>query len=109
MSTTTLSKAKKNLDSLLDEAVNSSERVIIRRAGKPDIALIPVAKLKSELRVSRSELVVTSAADRKRLDAAFAELDAGRYAWEGTLEELKSFIALKVKERKSASKTRRAT
>jgi prevent-host-death family protein len=108
MSTTTLSNAKKNLDSLLDEAVHSDEPVIIRREGKPDIALVVASELRPRRRKSHSDHVLRSPKNRKRIEDAFSELDHGQAAWTGSLDELKFYVAEETSQRKVTPKPRKA-
>jgi prevent-host-death family protein len=101
MSTITLENAKKDLDRLLDEAVHSIEPVIIRREGKPDVALVPVADLKVRRRKSHSEHLY-SPANMRRMDAAIADLDAGRGVYFDSIEDVQKYVAEEVVRRKSA-------
>jgi PHD/YefM family antitoxin component YafN of YafNO toxin-antitoxin module len=104
MSTTTLSKAKKNLDSLLDEAVHSAEPVIIRREGKPDMALVVASELKQRRRKSHSEHLHSNEVSRKRLEASIADLEAGRVGWSGTWEEFQAMSKKMLGEAQAGSK-----
>ena len=90
MPTATLAKAKKELDDLLDQAIHSSEPLIIQRPGKPDMAVLPAAELKMRRKKGHSDHVLASDKNRKRIEEAFADLDAGNAVWSGDdLAELK--------------------
>jgi PHD/YefM family antitoxin component YafN of YafNO toxin-antitoxin module len=108
MPTATLAKAKKELDSLLDAAIHSSEPLIIQRPGKPDMAVLPMAELKARRKKGHSDHVLASAYNRKRIEQAFAELDAGKAAWSGTnLRELKEQIEEQAGAGKSTPNSRK--
>ncbi len=108
MSTTTLSNAKKNLDSLLDEAVRGDEPVVIRRAGKPDVALVPTALLKEKSKKTHSAHLFQSKKARTELVKAAADFDAGRnIGWTGTSEEFEAMTAQLLKGKSRKPKSRR--
>ena len=93
METVTLSKALKDLEGLLDQAVESGEPVVIKRKGKPDVAIVATADLpKPKKRTSHSDHLFQSEAAKKALKKAAADFDAGRIGWSGTYEELQDMV-----------------
>ena len=108
MESVTLSKALKDLETLLDQAVETGEPVVIKRKGKPDVAIVATADLpKPRARKSQSEHVLASPTNRRRIEEAFAEADAGKYAWSGTLDELKVFVASETAPKRADKRARK--
>ena len=93
METVTLSKALRDLEGLLDQAIESGEPVVIKRKGKPDVAIVATADLpKPKKRKSHSDHLFRSDSAKQALKQAAADFDAGRVGWSGTFEELQDLV-----------------
>lgn len=82
---TTYSAARANLASYLDRASDDREIVIIRRRGRPAVALIDADELASYM---ETEHLLASPANAARLREAFMRLDRGA-GTRMTIEELR--------------------
>jgi antitoxin YefM len=88
--TTTYSEARANLETLLDEVIDSREPVIIRRPGAEDVALIAADELRSLLETVH---LLHSPKNAQRLLDAFRRARAGEGTPE-TIDELRAELAL---------------
>ena len=86
METVSLSKAQKELDSLLDRAVEIGEPLVIKRKGKPDVALVAAANLNRTIRPKSADPFY-SRSNQDALRQSLADAQAGICGWTGTCEE----------------------
>lgn len=66
--------ARSNLASLMDQVADTHEPVVIRRRGKPPVALIAASDPASWM---ETDYLLRSPANARRLREAITELDAG--------------------------------
>ena len=71
---TTYTNARANLAALMDKAVDDRERVVIKRRGRPDVALIAADELAS---LEETAHLLRSPANARRLIEAMAQADRG--------------------------------
>jgi antitoxin YefM len=71
---TTYSNARANLASLMDKAVDDRERVLIKRRGRPDVALIAADELAS---LEETAHLMRSPANARQLMEALERADRG--------------------------------
>jgi antitoxin YefM len=89
---TSYAEARDNLASLLDKAVDDQERVIIKRRGRPDVALIAADELAS---LEETAHLFRSPANARRVLEAMEHADRGEGAplSEEALDTLKRAVA----------------
>jgi antitoxin YefM len=94
MNAKTLEDAKADLEGLMDEAVANREPIIITREGKPAVVLVSLEDWSSE---QETAYLRRSPANRRRLDRAIRDANAGKFGKTLTLDELEQLTAKKRK------------
>ncbi len=75
MDAKTLEDARQHLETLMDQAVDNAEPIIITRTGKPAVVLLSLDEWNS---LQETLLLARSPANRERLDRAIRDAEAGR-------------------------------
>ena len=89
MDAKTFEEAKRNLEKLMDEAVESHEPVVITRDGKPAVVIVSLEDWKGE---RETDFLLRAPVNRDRLMRSIANADQKNYAKELSIDDLDRLI-----------------
>ncbi len=91
MAATKLAASRSALGALVDQALDEDGAVIIKRPGRPDVAIIPAEKLRH---LDTTDYLLASPKNRRRLMSALRLARAGKSGRAMTLPELRKHVGL---------------